>query len=105
MLTASEKQILKAYRKLQNQRPSGLKMILLNLVPMLVISSGTLLPAVLYFRGLSTRMIVPVWFLLALSWLSAMLPMLLMTYFQARKWPIVDEVTNWDRVHELLDDE
>ena len=105
MLTASEKQTLKAYQKLHGQRPSGLKMVLLNLVPMLAISCGALLPAFFNISRLTTRLTVPVWGLIAVAWVAAMVPMLGMTYFQARKWPIVDEVTNCDRVDELLNDE
>ena len=80
-------------------------MVMLNLVPMLAISLGVLLPAIFYFPKLSTGLVIPTWFLFFTAWVGAMIPLVGITFFQARKWPIIDEVTNWDRVNELLDDE
>ena len=66
------------------------------------ISSGVLLAAALVWRSLFTLVSLPLWMYFMVGWVGCVVPLLGIAYFQAGQWKIIDEITNWDRVHELL---
>lgn len=102
MLSASEKKLLTAYRKLHDTNPSGLKVVLMNLPALLILSSGLAIPAILNWSIFFTRFIMPFWALLLASWVALAVLWIGISYFQGRQWRIIDEIIDWDRVNELL---
>ena len=105
MLTTSERKLLTAYRELHKTRQSSFRFVLMGLRPLLILSCGLVIPAVLNCSIFFARVILPFWALLLLSWAPFSVIWIGMFYLQGRKWPVVDSIIDWDRVNELLDED
>jgi hypothetical protein len=118
-LNAGQKKLLKLYRKLRGTNPTGIQIVLMNLPSTLVITVGGVLgagilvalagswPDVLHSITVPGWFFitVPGWFFFAAVWVGSCVPIVLMTYFYANQWAVIEQVTDWDRVGELLSDD
>ena len=103
MLSASERKLLTAYKKLHDAQATPLKVALMN-IPLVLIgpSAAMAIPVIFFWSRLATRVTTPFWLLLSMAWLGMALGLALMSKVQGRVWPTVDRIIDWERVDDLL---
>lgn len=104
-LNTGQKKLLNFYRKLRGTNPTGIQIVLMELPLILVVTVGGVLVAVAGSWPGVLHNTVPGWAFFAAAWVGAFVPIVLMTYFYANQWAVIEQVTDWNRIDELLSDD